>query len=122
MAEPHASVAAGAVAGVGISAPWWLMGADPGALILGLIASTLASFWMAEISSRGRAAAAVCLSGLLAGFGSPAALAMATAYLPAVAPGAGSAPLLGLLIGAASPKLVPLAIDAAGRWLGRVAS
>ena len=122
MPEPHASTAIGAAAGAGIAAPWWLFGADPGALILGLIAATLASFWLAEISSRARAACAVGLAGLLAGFGAPNALAGIVAYYPAVQLTESAVPLLGLLIGLAAPSMVPVVLNAASRMMGRVGS
>ena len=120
MTSPHAT-AAGAVAGSIIASPAGLYGADPVALILGLIAATLVSFGMSEISSKPRAASAVCLAGLLAGFGSPTALASISSAYPILALTESAVPLLGILIGALSPSLVPLIIAAAQRWLGRIA-
>lgn len=120
MTSPHVTTT-GAGAGSVIAIPAWLYGADPTAMLLGLIAATLVSFGMSEISSKPRAASAVCLAGLLAGFGSPTALASISAAYPMLALTESAVPLLGILIGALSPSLVPLIIAAAQRWLGRIA-
>lgn len=122
MAEPHASTAIGAAAGAGLAAPWWLFGADPAATVLGLTAATLVSFWLPEISSRPRAACAVGLAGLLAGFGAPTAQAALSALYPAMTPQPGTAPLIGLIIGVIAPKLVPIALKAAAGWMGKASS
>jgi len=88
------------------------MGAQVSALVAGLVSAILVSIWLDTINNRTRAAAAVLLSSLLAGYGSP----IAAEYVVASATGIPNTDtlniLLALIIGAASPTAVPIAIGA----------
>ncbi|MBI4997865.1 MAG: hypothetical protein HZC22_13425 [Rhodocyclales bacterium] len=106
MPEPH-STTAGVIVGAGIGLTGTIMGAQLDALLLGMIAAILVSFWLPTIDNRGRAAAAVALSSLFAGYGSP----LAAARLAVELGGADATPLrllMALAIGTGGPMLIPL--------------
>lgn len=110
MAEPHSTVIAGAIVGAGAGSVTILMGAKVDALAIGLVAAILASIWLETIDSRAKAASAVLLSAILAGYGSP----VAAEYIAASVTGIGMSDplrlLLAALIGLASPRIVPIAM------------
>ncbi len=110
MAEPHASTLAGALAGAGISiSGGMLLGAQIDALVVGLLAALLISFWLKSIDNRLKAGAAVLFSSLLAGYGSPVLAAWTAAHVSGMAePATGLRLLCALCIGAAAPVLVPV--------------
>lgn len=108
MPEPH-STTAGVIVGAGIGLTGTVMGAQLDALLLGMIAAILMSFWLPAIDNRLRAGAAVAMSSLFAGYGSPIAAAQLSAQLG----GADTSPLrllMALVIGALGPTLVPLLV------------
>jgi uncharacterized phage infection (PIP) family protein YhgE len=115
MAEPHATVVAGALAGAGASSAVTLvMGVQVDALVIGLIGAVLVSIWLETIDNRIKAAAAVFLSAMLAGYGSPLAAQWIAASVPSL-PNTDSLRLfIALLISAIAPSIVPLAIKAFG--------
>lgn len=114
MPEPH-STAAGLVIGAGIGLTGTVMGAQVDALLIGLAASILVSFWLPTIDDRRKAAASVALSSLLAGYGSPVAAAWLSADHAELAAGSPLRLLLALLIGAMCPTVVPAALGLAKR-------
>lgn len=109
VAEPHSSIATGATVGLGTA----LLGAQVDALVIGLIAAIFVSIWMESIDDKFKAGSAALLSSMLAGYGSPAAAALAISYLPALS-GSGDALrlLCAVVIGAAAPTVIP----AAAKW------
>ena len=114
MPEPH-STAAGVLVGAGIGLTGTVMGAQIDALMVGLIAAILISFWLPAVDNRGKAAASVALSSLLAGYGSPVAAAWLAADHAELASGSPLRLLLALIIGVTCPSLVPVAIGWAKR-------
>lgn len=109
MAEPHASIAVGALAGAGISiSGGLLLGAQIDALVAGLLAALFVSVWLESIDNRVKAGSAVLFSSMLAGYGSPALSDLAASSLPGMVSGApGLRMLVALIIGALAPVLFP---------------
>jgi hypothetical protein len=70
MPEPN-SITIGILAGTGIGLTGTVMGAQVDALLMGMIAAVFVSIWLPSINDRLRAASAVGISSLLAGYGSP---------------------------------------------------
>lgn len=119
MAEPHTT--AGALMGaVTIGVTGTVFGAPLDSLLVGLVAAIFVSIWMPAIDSRLKAAAAVMLSGLLAGYGSPVAAGWLAAEQAGLANGSPLRLLLALLIGAVAPTLVPVAVLRLQNMLGGV--
>lgn len=121
MPEPHSTVLSGALTGAGISSVSILLGAQVDALVVGLVAAILSSVWMESIDNKAKAAAAVLLSALLAGYGSPVAAQYLAASVSALTPNDPLRLMLALLIGASAPTLVPLALRFARKKIGGVA-
>ena len=111
MPEPHASTGAGLLAGSTIGLTSTIMGAQLDALLIGLTAAIFISIWMPTIDSKIKSAAAVGMSSLLAGYGSPVAAAWLASEQSGFASGSPLRLLLALLIGMLTPTLVPKAID-----------
>ena len=107
MPEPH-STTIGIAVGAGIGLTGTVMGAQVDALIIGLVAAILISFWLPTIDDRKKAAASVAMSSLLAGYGSPVAAAWLEADQASFSSGSPLRLLLALAIGAATPTLVPV--------------
>lgn len=114
MPEPN-STTAGALVGAGIGLTGSIMGAQLDALLIGMVAATLMSFWLPAIDSRPRAAAAVAMSSLFAGYGSPAAAAWVATHVVSADASALRIPMA-LLIGAASPTAIPLMLRRFAGW------
>ena len=114
MPEPHTStLVAGAVVGGSIGLTGTFFGAQADALVVGMLAAVFVSAWLHQINSVGRAAAAVCLSSLLAGYGSPTAASILAGMLPADQPSDGLRMLAAVAIGTAAPGVVPLLLTRA---------
>lgn len=114
MPEPHTSaVTAGVAIGGGVSLSFSFLGASADALVIGMLSAIFVSAWLHKINSMGRAAAAVCLSSLLAAYGSPAAASIVAGLLPAGATADSLRMLCALGIGAAAPGVVPLLLQRA---------
>lgn len=111
MAEPHTTVAAGLIQGIGISSVTLLLGAQVDALVVGLLAAVLVSFWLDTIDNKKKAAAAVVLSAMFAGYGSP----VAAEWIAFKVAGIGSMDqlriFLAVIIGAVSPTIAPLLLN-----------
>lgn len=107
MTDPSASTATGIAAGAGIGITGTIMGADAAALLLGLMAAVFMSMWTPAINDRLRAASAVAMASLLAGYGAPVAASwLAASYGTLV----DAEPLRGVLavaIGMGVPPLLP---------------
>lgn len=114
MPEPH-STTLGIAVGAGIGLTGTVMGAQVDALIIGLVAAILISFWLPTIDDRKKAAASVAMSSLLAGYGSPVAAAWLAADQAEFSNGSPLRLLLALAIGAATPTLVPVILTWAKR-------
>jgi hypothetical protein len=112
MAEPHATTA-GLIAGAGIGLTGTVMGAQVDALMMGMIAAVFVSIWMPSINDRIRAASAVAISSLLAGYGSPVLAGWLIAEQHGFSGGTELRMLLAVLIGAVCPALMPSAIERA---------
>jgi len=109
MPEPHATTV-GIIVGSGIGlAGGTIMGAQVDALLLGLVAAIIVSIWMPAIDDRLKAASAVALSSLLAGYGSPVAAGWLAVVRPGFSDDDGLRLLAALLIGALAPVVVPVA-------------
>lgn len=112
MPEPN-STTVGILAGTGIGLTGTIMGAQVDALMMGMIAAVFVSIWLPSINDRLRAASAVGISSLLAGYGSP----VVAAWLVSEQHGFGGdhelRMLLAVLIGAVCPALMPAAIERA---------
>lgn len=110
MPEPH-STTAGVIIGGSIGITGSLFGAQIDALLLGMFAAIFVSIWLPTVNDRIKAAAAVALSSLMAGYGSPVAVAWVASDQAALA--ASGSPLrllMAIAIGAACPTVVPVAI------------
>ena len=123
MTEPT-STAAGAAAGAVTVLPVAMLGAQTDALGLGLFAAMLVTLWLGSIDTRRKAFAAVCLSGLLAGYFSPHAAAYAATKFTSLSADPSSLRMpMALLIAIAAPFLVPLALigaqSIARAWIAR---
>lgn len=121
MAEPHVTGTA-TVVGLAAAPPLVLLGAQIDALVVGLAASILVTFWMEQIDSKVKAGSAMIFSALLAGYGSPVAADVAAGVMAAQFPTAvvdmpALRMLLAFVLGAAAPYLVPLLIRRAGRQI-----
>lgn len=114
MPEPH-STAIGIAVGAGIGLTGTLMGAQVDALLVGLVAAILISFWLPTIDDRRKAAASVALSSLLAGYGSPVAAAWLAGTETALHGGPDMRLLLALVIGIFCPTVVPVLLGWAKR-------
>lgn len=114
MAEPHSTLV-GIALGSGIGLTGVVLGAQVDALMVGLVAAILISFWLPTIDDRKKAAAGVALSSLLAGYGSPVAASYFAAEQAGFADGGPLRLLLALVIGIACPTLVPVALGWAKR-------
>lgn len=121
MAEPHASIAVGALAGAGISlSGGLLLGAQIDALVAGLLAALFVSVWLESIDDRIKAGAAVLFSSMLAGYGSPALSDLAASSLPGMAGGApGLRMLVALVIGSLAPVLFPAIVNRMKQIIGK---
>lgn len=114
MPEPN-STAIGIAIGAGIGLTGTVMGAQVDALLIGLIAAILISFWLPAIDDRRKAAASVALSALLAGYGAPVAAGWLAGTQPELAAGSPLRLLVALSLGALCPTLVPAVIGWARR-------
>ena len=119
MPTPNITVAAGALSASVPASTLVLFGAQADALALGLFAAIFVSIWTQTIDNKRKAFAAVMLSAMLAGYGSPAL----ASYVLGNFPGWGGEAemwrlLFAVLIGAASPSLVPLLLRSAGNKIG----
>lgn len=114
MPEPH-STAIGIAVGAGIGLTGTMMGAQVDALLVGLVAAILISFWLPTIDDRRKAAASVALSSLLAGYGSPVAAAWLAGTETALQGGPDMRLLLALVIGILCPTIVPVLLGWAKR-------
>ncbi len=117
MPEPNTTTA-GIVIGSGLGLSGTLLGAPLDALLVGLVASVLVSFWLPSIDNRGRAAAAVAFATLLAGWGAEVTagwLAVNHAGLAYTQP---LRLLLAVVIGGTAPPVVPFAIGKLKTLLG----
>ena len=114
MPEPHATTA-GIIVGARIGLTGSVMGAQIDALMIGLIAAILISFWLPSVDDRKKAAASVALSALLAGFGAPVAAGWLSGSQPELAAGSPLRLLVALGLGVLCPTLVPVIIGWARR-------
>lgn len=112
MPEPHSTTAAGVLMGAGIGLTGTIMGAQIDALLLGMVAAILMSFWLPAIDSRPRAAAAVAMSSLFAGYGSPLAATWVATNVVVADVAALRLPVA-LAIGALAPTIIPLLLKRA---------
>ncbi|MFA6015905.1 MAG: hypothetical protein WC742_12645 [Gallionellaceae bacterium] len=115
MAEPHSTVLAGALYGAGVSSVTMFFGAQVDALVAGLVAAILASIWMETIDNKRKAASAVILSALLAGYGSPVAAQWIAFSVSGISITDQLRIVIALMIGASCPRLVPLVLQAFGK-------
>lgn len=118
MAEPHSTVVAGALYGASLSSVTILFGAQVDALVVGLVIATLVSIWLETIDNKMKAASAVLLSAILAGYGSPVAASWAAASLSGVTNTDSLRLLLAALIACIAPGVVPATINLFKRKLG----
>ncbi len=112
MADPQTLT--GAATGAAASLGTLVLGAQVDALVVGLMAAFFASIWMEGIDSKVKAAAAVLLSAMLAAYASPVLAGYIASSVSGVEAGDALRLLLALVIGAAAPRLIPLAIRRAG--------
>jgi len=121
MPEPH-STTAGIIIGGSIGITGSLFGAQIDALLLGMAAAIFVSIWLPTVNDRLKAAAAVALSSLMAGYGSPVAVDWVSSDQAALAnTGSPLRLLLALAIGAACPTIVPVAIARLQSFVGGAA-
>lgn len=110
--DPH-STAAGAITGAAAAMPAMLLGAQVDALVIGMMAALFVSIMTETIDNRIKAGAAVMFSSLSAGYGSPIAAQFIAANYPSLVVASTHDVLrlaTALLIGAAMPGLVPVAM------------
>lgn len=103
---------AGAVAGASVSLTTIVLGAQVDALAIGMFAAFFTSIWLSRIDSFYKSAAAVLFSAMLAAYASPHLAAYVVSKFPEVVTDGGNSVrlLMALLVGAASPHLIPLAM------------
>ncbi len=121
MPEPH-STTAGIIIGGSIGITGSLFGAQLDALLIGMFSAIFVSIWLPTVNDRVKAAAAVAMSSLMAGYGSPVAVAWVASDQAALA--ASGSPLrllMAIAIGAACPTVVPVAIARLQSVVGGVA-
>lgn len=118
MPEPH-STSIGIAVGAGIGLTGSVFGAQVDALLVGLVAAILISFWLPTIDDRKKATAAVALSSLLSGYLAPVAAPALSAWLATehavVSDGGPLRLLIALLIGIVAPSGLPVVL----RWFNR---
>lgn len=112
MAEPH-TTSAGLIAGATIGAPLIVLGAHVDALVIGMLMATMMSIWMPTIDNRAKSMAAVGVSTVLAGYGSPLGVALIASQFDSLAPilaanGEACRMLAAACIGGAGPRIVPV--------------
>lgn len=121
MPEPH-STTAGIIIGGSIGITGSLFGAEIDALLLGMFAAIFVSIWLPTVNDRIKAAAAVALSSLMAGYGSPVAVAWVVSDQAALSSsGSPLRLLMAIAIGAACPTIVPVAIARMQSFVGGAA-
>ncbi len=118
MVEPHSTVVAGALYGASISSVTILFGAQVDALVIGLAVATFVSIWLETIDNKMKAASAVLLSAILAGYGSPVAASWAASTMSGVTNTDSLRLLLAALIACVSPALVPTIINLLKQKIG----
>lgn len=118
MADPH--VTTGTLIGASVSPTLLLLGAQVDALVVGLVAAVFATFRFEAVDSKPKAAGAVLLSSMLAGYGSPLATAWALTTLPfAAAAGDVLRLLCAAIIGAMVTAILPSFVNwAKGKFKG----
>lgn len=115
MAEPHSTALVGALYGAGVSSVTLFFGAQVDALVAGLVAAILASIWMETIDNKRKAAAAVILSALLAGYGSPVAAQWVAFSVSGISITDQLRIVIALIIGLSCPRLVPMLLHILGK-------
>lgn len=121
MPEPH-STTAGIIIGGSIGITGSLFGAEIDALLLGMFSAIFVSIWLPAVNDRVKAAAAVAMSSLMAGYGSPIAVAWVSSDQAALAAtGSPLRLLMAIAIGAACPTVVPVAIARLQSFVGGAA-
>lgn len=111
MADPH--VTTGTLIGATVSPTLLLMGAQVDALIVGLMAAVLATFWLEAVDSKPKAFGSVLLSSMLAGYGSPLAVAYSVSKVPEIA---GTGDVLRLFCAALIGVMVTVLLPTAVNW------
>lgn len=101
------------LAGAGIGLTGTIMGAQVDALVMGMIAAVFVSIWLPSINDRLRAASAVAISSLLAGYGSPVLAGWLIAEQHGFTGGPELRMLIAVVIGATCPALMPATIERA---------
>lgn len=117
MTEPGATVVSSA-AGAGLRLSFTLLGADAQALVVGLVAAVLMSFWLPAVDQRSKACASVMFSALASGYGAAAAAAVAADNLPVLGKVEQLHMLMAVIIGALLPVLMPAIIKRAKQIIG----
>jgi hypothetical protein len=95
-----------------------MLGAQVDALAVGLIAAILASIWLETIDNKIKAASAVLLSSLLAGYGSPVAAQWVISSVDGISGSDSLRLLLAAVIGLSCPRLVPMVMRLVGSKVG----
>ena len=102
MPDPH--VTAGIALGAAVSPVAILLGAHVDALVIGMMAAVFISFWLQSVDSKTKAVSAVLFASMMAGYGSPLAVAYVTTHAPELASDADALRLfLAFALGAVSP-------------------
>ena len=112
MTEP-ASTTTGIVVGAGIGLTGTILGAQIDALLMGMIAAVFASIWMPQIDNRLRAASAVAIATMLAGYASPVLAHWIASNHPGIQEHGALRMLLAVLLGGGCPALLPVAMERA---------
>lgn len=103
MSEPQSTI----VQAAGAAGAWFLMGADPSSLLIGTVVATFITFWLGQIDSKVRAAAAIAFSGFASGFVVPWAVKIVALKYPEFY-NESLDELLSLAVGMFTPTLVPV--------------
>lgn len=109
MPEPH-TTAGGMIVGASIGITGSVLGAQIDALLLGLVASIFVSVWIPTVNDRFKAASAVAMSSLLAGYGSPVVASWLSSEQHGFADGSPLRLLMALLIAIVTPTVIPVAV------------
>lgn len=121
MAEPHTS-AAGLTLSLSLGVTGTILGAEADGFIVALAGSLLVAFWLSDIDSFWRAAAAVLFCMLLGGFLSPLTADLVAMNYPGVTNDRGLRISMALAIGPCSLFLFPVALKFARRYAEKKAS
>lgn len=116
--EPSASTVAGVAAGTYIGLSGTILGAQPEAVVIGLMTAIPAAVFVPAVSGKLRACSAVALGAALAGYGATALAQWLAAHVGDIGTAEALRPLAAALLGAGTPTLGPVIIGRISSIIG----